>query len=85
MRKQIALLCLATFSLALFVASTHNHDTVSLPRNCAICFMSFLPLVSASNTAHICLLVTRHIGPSFTTLILPEACLARLDARAPPA
>ncbi len=85
MLKQIAILCLAIFFFALFVASTHDHGTAGLPCDCAICITSFLSLVFANNTAHIYHLGTRSIGPSLATIILPVAFLARLDARAPPA
>ncbi len=85
MRKQIAILCLAIFCFALFVAAAHDHGAVGLQRDCAICLMSFLSFASANNTIRICHLWTRSIDPSLTTIILPEALLGRLHARAPPA
>ncbi len=80
MRKQIAILCLAIFCFALFVAVAHAHGAIDLQCDCTI--MLSLSFTSANSNVFICLSRTRSIGPSSTTII-PEALLARLDARAP--
>ncbi len=84
MRKQIAILCLAVFCIALFVASAHYHGAEGPQRDCAICQMSSLSFAAENSTIDICQSWTRISGPSLITIIFPEAPLARLDARAPP-
>ncbi len=85
MQKQIAILCLAVFCFAFFTVAAHAHGAADPQRECAICLASFLSFASASNAIYIYHSWTRSVGPYFTTVILPEALLARLDARAPPA
>ncbi len=84
MQKQIAILCLAVFCFAFFAVAAHDHGAVGPQHDCAICLLSFLSFASASSAIHIYHSWTRSVGPSFATVILPEAFLARLDARAPP-
>ncbi len=85
MRKDFAILCLAIFCIALFVATAHYHGVKGPQRDCAICQMSALSFAAENNTIDICQSWTRISGPSLIVLVLPDAPLARLDARAPPA
>ncbi len=84
MRKHVAILCLAIFCAALFVAIAHYHGA-GFQRDCAICQMSSLSFTAENNTIDICQSWTRVAGPTLITIILPEVPRARLDARAPPA
>ncbi len=85
MRKRIALLCIAVFCLALFVAAAHYHGADGPQRNCAICHLSSLSFAADNSGIHICQSWTKIPNPYLAAINLPEALLARLDARAPPA
>lgn len=85
MRKQLAMLCLAIFCLALCVAAAHYHGAEGPQRSCAICQLSFLSFTVENGDIHTCQYWTRSTGPAPSALILPEVSPGRLDARPPPA
>ncbi len=85
MRKYIAIACLAIFCVALFVAAAHDHGAAGPLRDCAICQLSFLSSAAQDSDVHICQSWIRYQFSYQTSIILPEALSARLDARAPPA
>ncbi len=85
MQKCIAIMSLAIFCIALFVAAAHYHGVVNPQSYCAICHLFSLSFAAEKNNIHICQFWTRNTGPYLAAINLPEAPLARFDARSPPA
>jgi hypothetical protein len=85
MRKRIAILTLVIFCIALFAAAAHYHGAAGPQSYCIICHLSSLSFEAENSNIHICQSWTRSTGPSLAVIIFPDAPLARLEARAPPA
>ncbi len=85
MRKRIAVLCLAIFCIALFVAASHDHAAEEPTDGCAICLMSTQLLFCADGAnVHICQSWIRSEAGSQVKILLPEVPIVLIEERGPP-